>query len=52
MGEADDSSADDAVTMTASEQRHLTERSQEEDVETSRWRHSLMNRGRHPLETR
>jgi hypothetical protein len=32
-------------------QRHLAQRPQKEDVETSRWRYSLMNWGHDPLKT-
>jgi hypothetical protein len=31
-------------------QRHLAQKPQKEDVETSRWRYSLMNWGHDPLE--
>jgi hypothetical protein len=32
-------------------QRHLAQRPQKEDLETSRWRYSLMNWGHDPLQT-
>ncbi len=49
----DDLTGDDLAHMRKVRgyvQRHLAQRPSGEDVETSRWRHSLMNWGHDPLE--
>ena len=48
----DDLSDDDLAHMRkvhGDVQRHLAQQPQKEDVETSEWRYSLMNRGHDPL---
>ena len=50
----DDLSDDDLAHMrmvTGYVRRHVAQQSQKEDVETSRWRYSLMNWGHDPLKS-
>ena len=46
-----DDDLDHMRTVHGYVQRHLAQRPAEEDVETSRWRYSLMNWGHDPLRT-